>query len=579
MEFSQVGAGFADGLIIGRFLGSAAMAAEGIVHPIYSISGILSGILATGMQVRCSQAIGRGNHKEFCSYVSIASIAGIITALCLSGAVIIFSQPITVALGASGNAAHLSSLASSYLTGLGIGIPSLIMTAILAPAISLDSGNKTIQIGALIETITNILLDLLAVKLDMGLFGIGLATSIASYTNLIFQCSFFLKKDRILHFVKPDISVKDFFRMLGNGSEKATRRLANTIRPVVLNSIIISSGGVAAMSSLAVRNNLANFVEIIPSGIAYAVSLLSGVFIGEINEKGVKKVGSFAHKMIGIVSCLACILMFILARPIAGLYITDDNEALSLTAFVIRMLALQNPLQALILSRIKYLQAVRKNTNVNILTVATQFVFVLICALTLGKLFGVYGILACFTVSDALTLLSIYIFYAVKSRKIIPGVSDYLGLSEEFHISPKDVISLDIRDKNEVSLASEQIMLFANGHQINRKTSFFAALCFEELAMEIINKGFDSVRKNNPMIDLRVVITEDTFVIKLRDNCPKYDITRQIAKANEEGTDHVSSIGIRIVSRTASDISYLRTFDTNSIIIRFNISAMETSKQ
>ena len=60
IEFSQVGAGFIDGIIISRFLGAEAMAAEGIVHPVFSILGIISGLLAVGMQVRCAQALGRG---------------------------------------------------------------------------------------------------------------------------------------------------------------------------------------------------------------------------------------------------------------------------------------------------------------------------------------------------------------------------------------------------------------------------------------------------------------------------------------------------------------------------------------
>ena len=49
IEFSQVGSGFIDGLIISRFLGAEEMAAEGIVHPIFSIMGVLSGLLAIGM--------------------------------------------------------------------------------------------------------------------------------------------------------------------------------------------------------------------------------------------------------------------------------------------------------------------------------------------------------------------------------------------------------------------------------------------------------------------------------------------------------------------------------------------------
>ena len=46
IEFSQVGAGFIDGLAISRYLGPMEMEAEGIAHSTFSILGIVSGLLA-----------------------------------------------------------------------------------------------------------------------------------------------------------------------------------------------------------------------------------------------------------------------------------------------------------------------------------------------------------------------------------------------------------------------------------------------------------------------------------------------------------------------------------------------------
>ncbi len=131
------------------------------------------------------------------------------------------------------------------------------------------------------------------------------------------------------------------------------------------------------------------------------------------------------------------------------------------------------------------------------------------------------------------------------------------------------MISLDIRSKEDVSLGSEQIMLFCKGHKIDRKTAYYASLCFEELAENIVEHGFPRNKSSDPMIDLRVVITDNTFVMRLRDNCPQFDVTKQFIAANAENADPTRNIGIRIISKTASDITYLHAFETNSIIIRF----------
>ena len=569
IEFSQVGAGFVDGLVISRFLGPTEMAAEGIVHPIYSVLGMISGLLAVGMQMQCSQEIGRGNRKGLSRYFSAAVYAGAFFSLLTTVLILLFAKPFCVLLGASGNAAELITPASKYLIGLGIGIPPLIMTAVLAPAFQLDSGRKTIQTGAIIETVSNILMDLIAVKLNWGIFGVGLATSVASYLNLLYQCTHFLKKDRMLHFVKPDVPMREFLRMLANGSEKAIKRLANILRPVILNSVIIAYGGTAAMSALSVRNNFSNFTEIFGAGIASAVSIMVGLYYGEVNEEAIDEVFSYSHKLIYFFSGSVCVLLFIFARPVAHLYVTESGEILNMVTFSMRMLAVQTVLQAVIASRIKYLQAIRRRLNMNLLIFSAQLVFVLLSAFVLGKLFGVYGILACYTVSDALTLLAVAVLYSVKCRTPLPTQKDFLNLPDEFYLKQGDVISFDIRSKEEAALASEQIMLFCKGHRLDRKTAFYASLCFQELADNIVEHGFPKNSSESPMFDLRAVITDGNFVLRMRDNCPQYDVTEHFALANEEGADPTKNIGIRIVSKTASDISYLHALETNSIIIRF----------
>lgn len=571
IEFSQVGAGFIDGLIISRFLGSDAMAAEGIVHPVFSILGIISGFFAVGMQTCCAREIGRGNRENYLRFVSATVYVGAILSLIITVLLVAFARPFSVLLGASGNAADLADPASEYLTGLSIGAFPLIMTVILSPALQLDTGRGYIQTGALIEAVFNVIMDIVAVKMGWGLFGVGFATAVASYLNLLYLCTFFLKKDRTLRFVRANVSVKEFVKMLTNGSEMAVRRLANTLRPVILNSVIISYGGAAAMSALSVRNNFSNFAKIFGAGIASAVSLLAGVYYGEINEEGIEEVNRFEHRMVACFSGSIAFLILIFAKQIARFYIPGNGSVYDMAVFAIRILAVQIPIQALIESRIKYLQAVQRKRNMQLLTLCTRLLFVVLSAFVLGNLFGSLGILACFTVSDALTLLAVFLYYTIRSRKLPPTRRDFLNLPDEFRVHPGDVISLDIQSREDISLVSEQIMLFCKGHKIDSRIAYFASLSFEELSSVILERGFPKNRSSRPMIDLRAVITDETFVIRLRDNCPKYDITKEIAAVNEAGNDPAHNIGIRIVSKLASDITYLNTFDTNSLIIQFKL--------
>ena len=104
IELAHIGAGLIDGLIASNFLDDQAMAALGIAHPIFSITGIFSGMFATGMQTLCTRALGRGDLGTFNRLFSAIMILG--TGFPLLMAVLLFlaARPFAILLGASGKA-------------------------------------------------------------------------------------------------------------------------------------------------------------------------------------------------------------------------------------------------------------------------------------------------------------------------------------------------------------------------------------------------------------------------------------------------------------------------------------------
>jgi anti-sigma regulatory factor (Ser/Thr protein kinase) len=144
-------------------------------------------------------------------------------------------------------------------------------------------------------------------------------------------------------------------------------------------------------------------------------------------------------------------------------------------------------------------------------------------------------------------------------------------LPDSFDLSPGDVISLDIRDKEDVSLVAEQIQLFCMGHKIDVKTGMKAALCFEELAVNIITFGFPKC-KRQPGIDLRIVFAKNEMVMRLCDNCPAFDVERYIAQEIDRTEDKTSiRLGLKMISSLAENISYVHSLENNNVIIRFSV--------
>lgn len=569
IELANVGAGLIDGLIVSNFLDAEAMAAAGIAHPIFSISGIFGGMFATGMQTLCSRELGKGDVRAFNRLFSAVMILGTVFSAALTVLLLIGATPLAMLLGASGKGASLAAPAAQYLRGVGIGLPGLIMAGVLSSAISMDSGRKRVMTSALLYSGFNVLLDLAAVALHMGMFGIGLATAVGQYLQIGYLLLHFRGKDRMLRFVALKTSLKEMLSVLYNGTEKALRRLGNVLRPVLVNKLIIFYGGALAMTAMSVQSSLQDFSHFFAVGLADAAALLVGVLFGEMNDEGIRETGKCIHRNCAIFCGAICLLFFLLARPVAKLYVSEEGELLNMTVFAVRMIALQAPLNGFVRPRITYLQAVGRTRNMQLMTAVTSLIYVVLSAYVLGAVFGAYGVLASVLLSDFLSLATVWLYYAIKTRKLIPTAEDYMALPENFHRSPGDVILLDVRDEEDVSLVAQQIQLFCKGHKIDRQIGFKAAVCFEELAVNTIRHGFPACKKN-PGIDLRVVYNPDELIVRMQDNCPSFNVERQIALTLSQGADDPDEhLGLKVLGGMASDIKYVHSLETNNVILRF----------
>jgi len=573
IELANVGAGLIDGLIVSNFLDAEAMAAAGIAHPIFSISGIFGGMFATGMQTLCSRELGKGDVRSFNRLFSAVMILGTAFSAALAVLLLIGATKLALALGASGKGASLAVPAAQYLRGVGIGLPGLIMAGVLSSAIQMDSGRKRVMVSALLYSGLNVVLDLVAVLLHLGMFGIGLATAVAQYVQIAYLLLHFTTKDRMLRFVPLSTGVKEILGLLSNGTEKALRRLGNVIRPVLVNKLIIFYGGAMAMTAMSVESSLCDFSQFFAVGLADTAAMLVGVLFGEMNDEGIREASNCIQRYCALFCGAVCLIFFVFARPIARLYISEDGELMKMTVFAVRMIALQTPLNGLVRPRITYLQAVGRTRNMQLLTTASFLAYVVLSAFVLGLAFGAYGILASFLVSDALCLVTVWIYYSVKTRKVIPQPEDFMALPENFHRSPGDVILLDVRDEEDVSLVAQQIQLFCKGHKIDMQTGYKAAVCFEELAVNTIRHGFPACKKD-PGIDLRVVYDPDGLIVRMQDNCPSFNVERQIALTLSQGsTDPGEHLGLKVLGGMASDIKYVHSLETNNVIMRFPIEA------
>ena len=216
----------------------------------------MSGLLAVGMQSRCTHELGEGDIKNLNRVFSAVFYVSIVVSLIFGTAVFLGAEPLAVLMGASGKGAALLKDAADYLRGIAIGIPSTIMALILSAACQLDSAKERVRKATLIYFVSDVVLDYVAVKLHFGVFGIGIATSAAYYLQLVCLLFHFRNRSRMLILTKFSTNPTEMFSVLSLGTEKALRSFSNFISPVIVNRIILLFGGTIAMSAFSIQKDL-----------------------------------------------------------------------------------------------------------------------------------------------------------------------------------------------------------------------------------------------------------------------------------------------------------------------------------
>lgn len=565
VELANVGCGFVDGVIISRFLGANAMAAQGVAHPYFSVLGIISGMLATGLQTLCTTYIGEGKKKELNSVFSLTCLAAAASSAVITLLILLFSRQISEALGGAMSSPELLKDISRYLCGVAIGTPALMFVAVLTPIVHMDGSKTRARTSVIALFVANILGDLLVVVLKGGIFGMGLATSISNYLAAGILLTHFLGRNCSVRFSLSDLKTSELRDILKIGLPKATRRLANTLRPLCLNRLVLRYGAAVAMSAMSIRNNLNDLMDIFGSGLVAAALLMVGILYGEQNRTGIRQITKQALRYnLLIVGSLA--LLLIVLAPQLALFYTEDSQVTRETVIAIRCMALNLPLNTFVEIYANFLQGTKRHNGVHILNFCSRFVCIVGCAFVMGHFWGINGIWAAFPAGSMLLIAAIAVVCRIKGKAGRSLYETMFFLPEAFGVPDENTLECSITTQAEVVGISIQAEEFCRKCGIDERRAYLMALCIEEMAGNIVTHGF-CMDKRKHSVDIRVIISGDQLTLRLRDDCPLFDVKERGEQWRSRPEDPAACIGIRLVTRMSKELIYINTLGTNNLIV------------
>lgn len=556
-----------DGIVIGRFLGPDSMAAYGLVTPIINLATAFSGILATGAQVVCAQHLGAGKSEKARRVFSMCMVVTAVVAAIMMIVILLFRGGISEILGARGKSAHLLPLVSDYLLGMVFAFPSVLLLFEFNSLMRLDGDPNRVIVAVVVMTLLDVAGDLLnALVIHGGMLGMGLATSISYFAALVIMLLHFTKKDIIFKFSPKNLNIKDLKDILTTGSSSAMGSVSAMLKNGVLNGVMVATAlSSTAVAAFGVVTTVFNFTSSIMIGVGLTTAMIAGMILGEQDRSGAEALVKVSVKTALVIGLLLGVVVFVFSDWIAGVFGSSDGvQMVELAARGLKFYAVSIILYGVNIVFVNYTQGMRRMAVTNIFCFLQGFVFMVLPALLLSGSMQTDAVWISYIIGESATLLFIWIFAAVRKRGIPFKTSDFLFLKEPFGVEKKNQFEVSITEEYEVIPASVAVGDFCSTHNASEKTKLLISLFVEELGNNIVKYGFSD--KKGHSIDIRVIRTEDGWIMRFRDNCKQFDPTAWIKL--HESEDPSSNIGIRMVCGMAKKVDYLSTMELNNLTIK-----------
>ena len=554
-----------DGLIISNFLGSTALAVTGLGNTSFQMISLFCSIFAVGIQSACSAKMGAGDTKKTSELfsggcIAVAIIAAVVTILGFMNL-----DPLCLLLGADGSDKALYDGLREYLRGWFVGIPGFIAFTVLSPIVTLDGNKKCVTAATIVQSVLNLTFDYLAAAVfHTGTWGFGFATGFGFDIAALVLISNFFRKRSSFRFSFCFLKKSELFGMMRTGLPRLTKYGCKMLAPLLINRTILAIGGSAAMAAMSVKSSIGNFCLVVGSGIAESVNLMSQVYYSEKDKAALRATAKNALKYNMILGTVFAAIIFALAGPLANTYLSAGTPENAMAKTMLRLLSLSIALYGINCSVLNYLQGTRKIRPAHLQTASHRLIFLALCTFVLGKLFGVTGLFIAIPLSELLVLVA-YIIIALIAGKGKDRIDALMMLPEKFGYSEDESLSFSLTTMEEVVGISERVEEFCKARGIDHRRSYYAALCIEELAGNVVGHGFKKDNRSHSC-DIRVMIEGEDVVLRIRDDCRYFNMKERYELMKAKG--NISNIGIRLVYGIAKEISYVNLLNTNTLIIR-----------
>ena len=324
-----------DAIVIGKGVGSDALAALSITTPLLCILMSMGILFGVGGSVQMSVCRGTGNYDKANRFftLSFATLAVIAVLLWL-----IYGFKISTLLRIMGANETLYPYALSYMKYINMFIPVALFSNYIAIFVRADGDPNRAMAGVLLGGVVNIVLDIVFVfPMKMGIGGAALASAIGMVIQVLVGISHFFSKKNKLKFIKPKHIAASVAQIIGNGISSFFNEFANGFIVLLFNIRILKYCGESALSVYSVISNCVILFNSLFTGVGQAVQPIIATNYGAGKWDRIKKIRRMSFLTIFFMGLIFSLSGVLFPNGVCSIFMNPDGEMRKIAQVGVRM--------------------------------------------------------------------------------------------------------------------------------------------------------------------------------------------------------------------------------------------------
>ena len=407
-----------DGFFVSNFAGKTPFAAINLIMPFLMILSTVGFMFGTGGSAIVAKTFGEGDRAKgneyFSLFVYVTSVLGVIFAVLG----IVLARPIAILLGAEGEMLENAVLYSHII------LPALpfYMLEVLFQSFCVTAERPKLGLTVtLISGFTNMILDaILVISLPQQykLAGAAVATALSQTVGGLIPFIYFARRnDSILRIGKCRYDGKAVLKACTNGSSEFMSNISMSLVGMLYNIQLLKYAGEDGVAAYGVLMYVSMIFSAAFMGYTIGTAPVVGYHDGAKNYTELKGLLRKSLIIIGAFGVSMLLLGELLARPLAAVFVSYDEELMTLTISGFRIFALSFVFMGYAIYSSGFFTALNDGLTSALISFLRTLVFQTAAVLLLPQVWGIDGVWVSIVAAEFMAVIFSAIFLITKRKK------------------------------------------------------------------------------------------------------------------------------------------------------------------